>query len=56
MRQVIYTDLSSYGSNVLKGMASDQKQGYGGIFGGGTGKFDVTTGQLDCFWIVRRFW
>jgi hypothetical protein len=39
----------AYGSNVLKGMASDQKQGYGGIFGGGTGQFNVTTGELDSF-------
>ena len=35
-----------YGQNVLKGMASDQQQGYGGIFGGGTGEFDVRTGQF----------
>jgi len=38
-----------YGQNVLKGMASDQQQGYGGIFGGGTGKFDVGTGQFETF-------
>ena len=38
-----------YGQNVLKGMASDQQQGYGGIFGGGTGKFDVGTGQFEAF-------
>jgi hypothetical protein len=45
----------AYGSNVLKGMASDQKQGYGGIFGGGTGQFDVTTGELNSFGYVDAF-
>jgi len=35
-----------YGKNVLKGMASDQQQGYFGAFGGGTGQFDVNTGQF----------
>jgi hypothetical protein len=45
----------AYGSNVLKGMASDQKQGYGGIFGGGTGQFNVTTGELDSFGYVDAF-
>ncbi len=38
-----------YGQNVLKGMQSDQQQGYGGIFGGGTGKFDVGTGEFVSF-------
>ncbi len=45
----------AYGSNVLKGMASDQKQGYGGIFGGGTGQFNVTTGELDSFGYADAF-
>jgi len=36
----------AYGSNVLQGMASDQQQGYGGLFGGTGQRFDVTTGQL----------
>ena len=36
----------AYGSNVLRGMASDQQQGYGGLFGGTGQRFDVTTGQL----------
>jgi hypothetical protein len=48
-------DLLGYGKNVAKGMASDQKQGYGGIFGGGTGKFDVNTGQLNSFGYVDAF-
>ena len=39
-------DLLGYGKNVAKGMASDQQQGYGGMFGGGTGKFDVNTGTF----------
>ena len=39
-------DLVGYGKNVLKGMASDQQQGYFGAFGGGTGQFDVNTGQF----------
>jgi hypothetical protein len=30
-------------------MASDQKQGYFGAFGGNTGKFDVNTGQFVDF-------
>jgi len=37
----------AYGSNVLKGMASDQQQGYGGLLGGTGQKFDVATGQLE---------
>jgi len=36
----------SYGGNVLKSMASDQQQGWGGLFGGTGQRFDVTTGQL----------
>jgi hypothetical protein len=48
-------DLLGYGKNVAKGMASDQKQGYGGIFGGGTGKFDVNTGELNSFGYVDAF-
>tara|TARA_R110002020_G_scaffold265400_1_gene480175 strand:- start:393 stop:1814 length:1422 start_codon:yes stop_codon:yes gene_type:complete len=44
-----------YGQNVLKGMASDQKQGYGGIFGGGTGQFDVNTGQMEYFGYQDQF-
>ena len=35
-----------YAKNVGAGMASDQKEGYFGAFGGGTGKFDVNTGQF----------
>jgi len=35
-----------YGKNVAAGMASDQQQGYGGLFGGTGQRFDVTTGQL----------
>jgi LysM repeat protein len=42
-------DLLGYGKNVAKGMASDQKQGYFGAFGGNTGKFDVNTGQFVDF-------
>jgi LysM repeat protein len=42
-------DLLDYGKNVAKGMASDQKQGYFGAFGGNTGKFDVNTGQFVDF-------
>ena len=38
-----------YGKNVLKSIASDQKQGYGGLFGGGTGKFNVVTGKFEDF-------
>jgi len=37
----------AYGSNVLQSIASDQKQGYGGLLGGTGRKFDVATGQLD---------
>ena len=44
-----------YGKNVLKGMASDQKQGYGGIFGGGTGQFNVETGQMEYFGYKDQF-
>ena len=39
-------DPLAYGSNVLKSMASDQQQGYGGLLGGTGQKFDVATGQL----------
>jgi len=48
-------DLLGYGKNVAKGMASDQKQGYFGAFGGGTGKFNVNTGQMDYFNYVDPF-
>ena len=36
-----------YGQNVLKGMASDQKQGYGGLLGGNVGKYNVNTGMME---------
>jgi LysM repeat protein len=39
----------AYASNIGKSMASDQKQGYFGAFGGNTGKFDVNTGQFVDF-------
>jgi len=48
-------DLLGYGKNVAKGMASDQKQGYFGAFGGGTGQFNVNTGQMDYFNYVDPF-
>ena len=37
----------AYGGNVLKSMASDQQQGYGGLLGGTGQKFNVATGQLE---------
>ena len=37
----------AYGGNVLRSMASDQQQGYGGLLGGTGQKFDVATGQLE---------
>lgn len=36
-----------YGQNVLKGMASDQKQGYGGLLGGNVGKYNPNTGMME---------
>ena len=47
-------DLFGYGKNVAKGMASDQKQGYFGAFGGGTGKFDVNTGLFENYDLVPQ--
>ena len=37
----------AYGGNVLRSMASDQQQGYGGLLGGTGQKFNVATGQLE---------
>ena len=36
-----------YGQNVLKGMASDQKQGYGGLLGGNVGRYNPNTGMME---------
>tara|TARA_R100000773_G_scaffold23974_1_gene21085 strand:+ start:298 stop:1767 length:1470 start_codon:yes stop_codon:yes gene_type:complete len=36
-----------YGKNVLRGIASDQKQGYGGLFGGNVGTFNPNTGMME---------
>ena len=47
-------DLFGYGKNVAKGMASDQKQGYFGAFGGGTGKFNVNTGLFENYDLVPQ--
>jgi len=40
-------NLVDYGKNVLRGMASDQKQGYGGLFGGNVGTFNPNTGMME---------
>ena len=37
----------AYASNIGKSMASDQKQGYGGLLGGNVGKYNVNTGMME---------
>jgi hypothetical protein len=37
----------TYGANVLKSKASDQKQGYGGLLGGNVGEYNVNTGMME---------